>query len=97
MSDPGLCASRLFDYTVPTGCFAGVRGKHQELKQNGRFYAFSNSETTVSVQLPGKRKPEREEGEEGRSWYSYLCFPVHWSKNMEGQVISPEEPEPHFV
>lgn len=31
----------LFDYTLPTGCFAGVRGKHQKLKQKGHFLAFS--------------------------------------------------------
>lgn len=52
---------------------------------------FHNSEATVSVQLLGKTT-NREEGEKGRSWYSYLCFPVHWTKDIEGQVISPEEP-----
>lgn len=58
---------------------------------------FHSSEATVSVQLPGKTRTEREEGEEGRSWCSYLCFPVHWSKDMEGQVISSEEPLSHTL
>lgn len=63
----------------------------------GSSLLFHNSEATVAVQLLGKTKPERGEGEEDRSWYSYLCFPVHWSKNMEGQVISPEEPLSHTL